>query len=293
MFLISLLFLLNKLLVPPNICDYNSKKNIFPPDIHNLNILLNSLNKKNLNYRINYWTSKFMNTRYVIDPLGEGEGTDPDPRFNICSVDCETFVEQVLALSFSKSGNEIFKWLDQMRYRNGMRKFKNRYYTMVLDWIPWNLKLGYLKISNQLISNKLKTIKKYIDPGYKWAPIFRKRFALMGSDAPKGTASIQYVPMSVLGKNIDKIKLPALGFIVGAKQIKNPFLITHMGFILKNSSGKVVWRHASRSQERRKVEERIFKNYLISLQRYFNKKKRRFVEGMIIYTIIEPSKGIK
>src|SRR5690349_3041900 len=44
-------------------------------------------------------SEKFLNTPYVLSPLGEGGGVDPDPTFRLDAVDCLTFVEETLALS--------------------------------------------------------------------------------------------------------------------------------------------------------------------------------------------------
>jgi N-acetylmuramoyl-L-alanine amidase-like len=286
---ILLFIIVSEVLSPPTPCG-NTAIDLSNLILSNnkISIQLDKLSKKPLIDRIDYWSKQFMGTPYVIDPLGEGEGQDPDPRFNMCGVDCETYVEQVLSLSFSKTPLQIFKWLDLMRYRGGIRKFNNRYYTMILDWIPQNLKLGYLTSGNHHLGKHLPTITKKIDPDYRWEPVFRKRFKLMGKTAPRGKASAQYVPMAMLRDKFNKIKTPAVGLLVGAKQTRNPFLITHMGIILKNSKGHMIWRHASRTRGIRKVQERLLSSYLRSVDKFFNTKRRRFVVGMIIYTIKDP-----
>ena len=47
-------------------------------------------------------SARFLGVPYVVSPLGEGHGQDPDPLFRADAVDCLTFVEQSLALAYSR-----------------------------------------------------------------------------------------------------------------------------------------------------------------------------------------------
>lgn len=291
MFVSLLSFLLTLWFTPEHPCGRTETPGRAPlRDKMTLTQTLKTLQKESLRTRIDFWTRAFMGTPYGIDPSGEGAAPDPDPPFNTAQVDCETYVEQVLALSFSRSIPELHTWLNHMRYREGKPGFDNRYYTMALQWIPGNLKLGYLKSEAAAQGFKLKTMRKYIDPRYRWARVFRRRMKALGPHAPKGTARLDYIPLATLRAKYPRLKTPAMGLVVGSRQIKNPFLITHMGFIMKNKKGHFVWRHASRSPGRYKVEERLLSNYLRELATYFRKKQRRLVMGMVVYSIVSPQR---
>ena len=77
--------------------------------VESINRDLATLKNAPLLERITRWSERFLGTPYGIDPAGEGTGRDQDPLFNTCAVDCETFVEQVLALSFSKNITETWR----------------------------------------------------------------------------------------------------------------------------------------------------------------------------------------
>jgi hypothetical protein len=219
---------------------------------------------KTLAEKIDFWSERFLGAPYGIDPLGEGRNYDPDPPFNPCVFDCETYVEEVLALSFSSNHTQMMRWLDNMRY------------------------YGYMNLAQKQFGWNLRKISRYINEKINWYPSHKLRFKIMGNLAPSGLAEIEYVPLAVLIDQYEKIKMPALGLLVGAKQGRNPFLITHMGFILSDKKKGTIWRHASGSPDRWKVEERNFKGYLTSLHKFFNKENRRYVIGMVLFELVTP-----
>jgi N-acetylmuramoyl-L-alanine amidase-like len=253
-----------------------------------LNKNLKEISKKPLVQRIKFWSKLFIGTPYGLDPVGEEGEFDSDPPFNPYAVDCETYVEQTLALSFSSNVDEMYKWLNLMRYHGGERNFHKRFYTMVLSWIPGNVKLGYLKPVNNKVTRKIFKLEKKIHPNFHWFKSHKKRFDLLGKYAPKGNAFLRYVPISLLLDRYKRIPTPSIAFIVSNAQSRNPFLITHMGLILKNKKGELIFRHASGTPSRKKVEERKFVPYLYMLRKYFNNKNRRYVLGLSLYQIIDP-----
>src|SRR5258706_453940 len=77
--------------------------------------------KLSLVERVNRVSARFLGTRYVRDPLGEGSkaGEDPDPLVDLARVDCVTFVEQVLALAQRPTLAEGVTLLQRYRYARG------------------------------------------------------------------------------------------------------------------------------------------------------------------------------
>ena len=258
-------------------------------------ILKRELNKnatRSLEEKVRFWSGLFLDAPYGVDPMGEDQPPDTDPVVEICLFDCETYVELVLALAFSGSPEDVVRWLDRMRYIDAERSINHRFYTMALHWIPGNEKLGYLK---QEILHPYGLISRQVHPAGRWWPSHKERFRLLGEHAPSGNAEVRYNSIDVLIEKEKSIPTPSLAFLVGAKQNGNPFLITHMGFILKDEAGKTIFRHASRTPGRQKVEERVLSDYLRSLGRFFNNpdNPRRPLLGMSLYRIVEPSQATK
>ncbi len=237
--------------------------------------------------RIRYWSGLFLDAPYAIDPMGEGEPPDTDPPIEVCAFDCETYVELVLALAFSRSYPEVLDWLDRMRHLDGRRNISSRFYTMALHWIPGNEKLGYLR---QELLRPSSVVRRPVNPRGRWYPSHRARFDLLGPNAPSGTAEVRYHNLDTLLLQRDRIPTPALAFVVGAPMPGNPFLIMHMGFILQGPDGRRIFRHASRTVGRQRVEERELGDYLRSLRRFFNEPNspRRTVLGLSLYRIHDP-----
>ncbi len=248
---------------------------------------LQRLRSAGLAARIDFWSRQFFDAPYVVDPLGEGEPPDMDPPLDFCRFDCETYVETVLALAFSENLQQVETWMDRMRYIDGIRDFRYRYYTMALHWIPGNEAYGYLEPVLFFPSGK---VSRRIFPEGKWAPEHRGRFDQLGERAPRGIAEVPYNSLSQLLARQAEIPAPALAFLVGAPLPGNPFLIMHMGFVLDDGRGKLVFRHASRTRNRMRVEERPFGEYLRSLYKHFNDPAmpRRPVLGLRLYRIREP-----
>ncbi|MBU1242008.1 DUF1460 domain-containing protein [Myxococcota bacterium] len=244
---------------------------------------------RTLGEKVRFWSGLFLDAPYGVDPMGEEAPPDIDPNIEICTFDCETYVELVLALAFSESRADVALWLDRMRYIDGKRAVQNRYYTMALHWIPGNEKLGYLK--HETI-HPYAVISRPVFPKGRWWQVHRERFSMLGDNAPSGNAQIRYNSLQVLIDKEKSIPTPSLAFLVGARQTGNPFLITHMGFILKNEAGKTIFRHASRTPGRQRVEERELPEYLRNLRRFFNNpaNPRRYVLGMSIYRLMDPGK---
>jgi hypothetical protein len=243
---------------------------------------------RSLEEKVRFWSGLFLDAPYGVDPMGEDAPPDTDPVVEICRFDCETYVELVLALAFSGTPQEVTPWLDRMRYIDGKRTIDHRYYTMALHWIPGNEKLGYLK---QELLRPFGMISRRVHPAGRWWPVHQERFRILGANAPEGNAEVRYNAINVLIEKESAIPTPALAFLVGAKQNGNPFLIQHMGFILKNEAGRTIFRHASRTPGRQKIEERELSEYLRNLQRFFNNPNypRRYVLGLSLYRLQDPT----
>jgi hypothetical protein len=103
---------------------------------------INSTEKK-LNYISNY----FLGRPYLLGALGEGEAGKYDqfPLYRTDAFDCITYVETVLALTFSTNLNEFQNILPKIRYENGKISYPTRNHFPSVDWNPNNQKQKFLK----------------------------------------------------------------------------------------------------------------------------------------------------
>jgi hypothetical protein len=239
--------------------------------------------------RISAWSQLFLGTPYGLDPLGEGPSSvvDPDPLEDFRRVDCLTYVEQVMALSYSRKRKESLPWLLKLRYETGKPQHQYRYYTMAKGWIGANIARGLLKDITQSIGGKrVKTVSVDLEKRRYWKKEFKERFELHGDSAPKGRAVVPFIPLARAIKMVKRFPHASLMHVVRAPVRRSPFLISHVGLII-HRNGRVYFRHASGSKGRRKVEDRLLSNYLKMLKLRFNRPKRRPVMGVNLVEILQ------
>src|SRR6266852_9748252 len=76
--------------------------------------------------RVELLSRLFLGTPYGQFPLGEGTGLEPQPRWRADMVDCQTYVETVLAMANARSLAEAQALLDDIRYRSPPLSFATR-----------------------------------------------------------------------------------------------------------------------------------------------------------------------
>jgi hypothetical protein len=101
---------------------------------------------------------------YANGPLGESgfDSIDPDPLYRLDKFDCTTFIETVMANAYCHGKkNELSKCLSalmrKIRYEQGKISFKTRKHISELDWLPQNIRGGYLVDVNKLAFADLAT----------------------------------------------------------------------------------------------------------------------------------------
>ena len=75
--------------------------------------------------------------------------------------------------------------------------------------------------------------------------------------------------------------------IVSAPHPQSPYLVTHVGFAVRNRYG-LVFRHASQSPTRRQVEDRFFSGYLNYIGRIPSGPEMRTGMGIHLSQIRQP-----
>ncbi|MFZ5441749.1 MAG: N-acetylmuramoyl-L-alanine amidase-like domain-containing protein [Myxococcota bacterium] len=192
-------------------------------------------------------TEGFLGTPYVLSPLGEGAGRDPDPLVRWDAVDCVTLVEQSLALSTAAPGS-LVETLTALRY-DGPPSWENRLHVMESQWLPEFVARGYLTdVTARYGGKKTRRVKKTITAA-TWQEKSGASLALPPERRTIGTWEFDIVPSDVAAKALQGA--PA-GLVVVVVRADRPWLVTrvsHVAVLVQGPKGPML-RHASRSFKR-------------------------------------------
>ncbi|MBD5400647.1 DUF1460 domain-containing protein [bacterium] len=186
---------------------------------------------------------EYLGAKYILDPLGEASGYDPDPLIRFDAFDCTTFVETVLA-----GGDE--NKLTKIRYADGRVDWRMRNHFIETDWLQNNATLVQ-NVSSEYGTTSMRFVR--IDKR-AWARVSHG----MDIDTAPADVSIEYIAY----ENIDSIKNkdPLIVLFIVAprddKKMATDIAVVHMGFLLP---GGHVLRHASTG---RGVVDDSFTQYL-------------------------------
>jgi len=223
----------------------------------------------------------FLGTPYVLSPLGEGEGYDPDPLIRYDAVDCLTMVEQSLALAVAADESHVIETLNRIRYE-GAPSYEGRLHVMEAQWLPINQSRGLLEdVTRRYGKDVVKRLNKRITTE-TWAEKGGKALGLSPAGQTTGEFFIDVVPSD---------RAPAVlatapeGLIVVVVRADRPRLVTrvtHVAVLVQKPSGPFL-RHASRSFK--KVADEPVERYL--------RRNLEFgawtVEGVALYRVKEPA----
>ena len=206
----------------------------------------------NVGDRVEAVSKLFLGLPYAAFPLGEGGiGPEPQPRFRLDGVDCQTYVETVLALINAKSRAKAEAVLDDIRYAKEPISFGNRAHFTEAQWLPSLNTKGYLRDEIPSIWAGAPSAELILNRD-KWTKIsFLER--LKNADVPEGKFPIKYLSSSEVRRRAGSIEPGSIILVVRDFNPKTVLRVTHMGFVVKTSRGVVV-RHAS-SAEHLVVEE--------------------------------------
>ncbi|MDE1977050.1 MAG: DUF1460 domain-containing protein, partial [Elusimicrobia bacterium] len=119
----------------------------------------------NLQDRIEVVSSYFLGTPYVLGPMGEGpQGEfDRNPIVSFSALDCTTFVEETMAFSLDPDLAGGTALLQKIRYKDGVISYQTRNHFPSVDWIPNNIKAGFIKdITREIAGNQTRIATKTI-----------------------------------------------------------------------------------------------------------------------------------
>ena len=218
-----------------------------------------------VNRRIAVYSERAKGTPYSLFCLGEGPNAkyDRGPLVDFSRVDCMTFCEQILALSISSSWDEMFANLQRIRYRNGEIDIRTRNHYTLADWLPnndWLLLDATEAIGGSFCREMTKTIDR---------PALLRKLAVPDSELvavpPPQVMTIKYIPEEYL----PAIETNLIGGEVVSIVTSAPGIFSaHMGFIMRDQSGNVLFRHASSKKEFNQVVDEPFAKVIDDLKNH-------------------------
>jgi Protein of unknown function (DUF1460) len=208
----------------------------------------------NVGDRIDAVSRLFLGLPYTAFPLGEGgQKPEPQPRFRLDGVDCQTYVETVLALVNAGSRAKAELVLDDIRYWKEPISFANRAHFTEAQWLPSLEEKGYLRDEIPTLWGGAPAAELVLKRA-QWSQVsFLQR--LIPADIPEGRFPIKYLGQAELRRRAASIEPGSIILVVREADPKRVVRVTHMGFVVK-SHGTVVVRHAS-SAEGHVVEEAL------------------------------------
>jgi hypothetical protein len=209
-----------------------------------------------LNQRIEAMSRLFLGVPYGQLPLGDGSGPEPGPRWNTSAVDCQTYVETVLALANARNVSEARRVLDDLRY-SGTPSFDNRNHFTEAQWLPANLKKGYLADETQIVDDRAPSETLTLHKS-EWSKVpALKRLA--SANIPDGDYSVRYIPLGEVLARAVRIEPGSVVMVVREKDPSRVVRISHMGLVVQGAQGPhgLVVRHASIGAEHAVVEETL------------------------------------
>jgi hypothetical protein len=205
-----------------------------------------------LSQRIDRLSAMFLGTSYADLPLGDDGGPEPGLRWRVDKVDCQTFVETVLAMANAHSLEQAKSILDDIRYAKPPPSFDHRNHFTEAQWLPVNTGKGYLKDEVPRIEGRAPTsILTLHKEQWSKVPALQR---LARADIPEGKFMVRYLPIDELEGKAKSLHSGSVIFVVRADDPNRVVRISHMGFLLRGPEGWFV-RHATSGEKYAVVDE--------------------------------------
>lgn len=255
--------------------------------------------------RVVHLSTAFLGVPYVLDPAGEGPdgSVDRDPQMPLDRMDCQTFVETVLALARARRADAVWDELRAIRYRDGEVSFERRHHFPEVDWLPANLARGVLRAISADVAgeygaalasasitrptwlrllphNPTQARNDYL----RWSSVARSHLEQLASVATTETGTIRFVAKQALANAEVIARIPEGAILLVVRPRSSMFgrvgsvqNVSHMGFAVRTAAG-LVYRHASATR-RRAVIDRSLSEYLEAMG------KTKTFAGMAVYAV--------
>lgn len=232
--------------------------------------------------RLERVTRPLLERPYVLSPLGEGEGEDPDPRFRLDAFDCTTFVETAVALATTPDEATAESRLDAIRYR-GAPSFQHRRHLMASQWIPDLVGEGLLTDITREIGGAETKLMRLVMSKERWQRRrIAKNLSLDAEHVPVGTFEVPYIPAELLEQWAARVPPGTIINILRVDVPWSPVVVTHQGLVVLKPGSKTRWvRHAS------PVRKRVIDEPLASMMRRYQKPRKWPIAGMNLLRVNE------
>lgn len=209
--------------------------------VEDVNLMI--LEEKPFYEKLDTFSSAFIGSAYILDPLGEENEFDPDPFYRFDAFDCMTYVETVLALSGAKDFDDFLNLKKNISYEDGDVDFEERNHFFEIDFVN-NNKKNLIDITDEL-GEPTTLITREIDKK-SW---FRKMHDIRKS-ARKKEVSLHYLPwdsnLQLINENFNEPSI--LAVVIDSpdmpEKIGTNLLIGHLGLLFKKNN-ELILRHAS------------------------------------------------
>ncbi len=217
---------------------------------------------------------------YLVDPLGEGSGHDPDPLARYDAFDCLTFVEEVLALALAGDPVHAAPIRLGLRY-DGSPSYADRHHFMELQWIPSAIADGWLRDATGDYGATVRFEREVTDSLWRnWSG--RAAFALTDEQLPTGLMGLDVLPLDEAIAAADRLRPGSIVLTVREDRPWVPLWITHLGIVIEHDGARL-FRHASRMKSGPVTRDNRLRPYLELLGSYKNWK----TAGVVVLEPIE------
>jgi len=203
-----------------------------------------------LGARIQSVTEPFLGTPYALGNMGEGpdgDGRDQDPRYNVKSADCTTFVEHALAFALGRDLAEARRLLDAIRYHRGRVGYGTRRHWPEAQWVHGLVAEGFVEDVTERIGGSVERASVSIDPERLRNSAHRELARnLRAAEVPVGTFTVPFIPADRLPALSDRLEAGLILNVVKQPRADLLVRISHQALIVK-TAGRTFVRHASTS----------------------------------------------
>jgi hypothetical protein len=202
--------------------------------------------------RIDAISAMFMDAPYVLDALGDGVGRDPDPLARYDAFDCQTYVEEVLALAMSSDAAEAGALRRAIRYGDDAPAFSNRRHFTELQWLPRVIADGFVTDATTTYGAPTVDVRQSVPRSMITAWKDGERFhepATLDNIFRAGdpaTLAITVIPIKDAIGVAPKIRPGSVVLFVRHEKPGLPLRTSHMGLVV----GAGTLRHASQAGKR-------------------------------------------
>jgi hypothetical protein len=215
-----------------------------------------------LGERLQSVSEPFLGTPYVLGNMGEGpdgDGRDKDPRYNVKSADCTTFVEHTIAFALAKDLPEAKKLLDEIRYTKGQVGYGTRRHWPEAQWVRGLVGEGWLEEATAQIAGTDAPVEEAavtIDPQLFAKSAHKATMPLRPEEVPSGTFRVPYIPLRSVPAVVSRLEPGLVMNVVKAPKEGLLVRISHQTMLVRSGERWMV-RNASSVGKKAVVDEEL------------------------------------